>query len=134
VDSSGNLYSTTVEGGASNRGTVFSLAPDGAETQLYAFTYGSDGYLPYAGLVEDSTGNLYGTTFSGGSTGCNKGGCGVVFKLAPDGTETVLHAFDKISRGRHPAAGLLLGRNGLLYGTTENGGHENDGVVFRLKK
>jgi len=79
------------------------------------------------------SGNLYGTTlFGGGSgSGCFGSGCGVVFKLSPSGTETVLHSFAG-SDGALPFAGLIADRLGNLYGTTLNGGASNGGVVFEL--
>jgi uncharacterized repeat protein (TIGR03803 family) len=132
MDGNGNLFGTTFDGGASNRGTVFKLAADGMENVLYAFTYGSDGFFPTAGLVEDGAGNLYGTTSDGGVK-CGGGGCGTVFKLTPEGTEEVLYSFKK-ARGDHPYAGLLLDSDGTLYGTAPNGGKYKDGVVFKLKK
>ena len=134
VDSAGNFYGTTGFGGSCGCGTVFEVSPSGAETVLYSFQAGSDGDLPEAGLVLDKTGNLYGTTYFGGGTRCERSGCGVVFKLAPDGTETLMYDFDKASHGRHPAAGLLLDKKGFFYGTTDYGGYQNNGVVFRLKK
>jgi uncharacterized repeat protein (TIGR03803 family) len=144
MDTDGNLYGTTAVGGTGGAqcveaqdgcGTVFKLAPDGTETVLYSFQGGTDGWDPLAGVVRDKTGNLYGTTFAGGGAHCahTRPGCGTVFKLAPDGTETVLFAFYN-SHGRQPAAGLLMGKNGLLYGTTPTGGKNNDGVVFSVNK
>jgi uncharacterized repeat protein (TIGR03803 family) len=65
----------------------------GTETVLYSFKGGSDGAAPAAGLILDKAGNLYGTTSRGGGTGCGGNGCGTVFKLATDGTESVLHVF-----------------------------------------
>jgi uncharacterized repeat protein (TIGR03803 family) len=132
IDGSGNLNGTTFEGGASNRGTVFKLAPDGTEGVLFEFSYGSDGYFPLAGLIEDGGGNLYGTTSDGG-VGCDGGGCGTVFELTPEGKEKVLYSFKK-ARGAHPAAGLLMGSSGTLYGTAPRGGKHKDGVVFRVKE
>src|SRR5580658_7143427 len=89
---------------------------------LHAF-YGSDGYQPYAGLIFDAAGNLYGTTLEGG-TGCQIG-CGTVFKLSPnaDGswTESVLHSFNG-SDGAYPYAGLIFDAAGSLYGTAYEGG------------
>ncbi|MGH6889209.1 MAG: choice-of-anchor tandem repeat GloVer-containing protein [Rhizomicrobium sp.] len=136
-DKSGNLYGTTSYGGGTGCfgtgcGTVFKLAPDGTETVLYAFTGGSDGNGPYAGLIEDKNGNLYGTTVQGGGTGCNDGGCGIIFKLAPDGTETVLHAFTGGADGLYPFAGLIEDKNGNLYGTASAGGGDGNGTVFKL--
>src|SRR6266508_4230942 len=77
-DSTGNLYGTTQYGGASGYGNVYKLAPDGTLTILHSFNYNSDGYYPYAGVIQDSTGNLYGTTQGGGPSGR-----GTVYKLAP---------------------------------------------------
>src|SRR5262249_39429257 len=79
ADSSGNLYGTTRVGGASNNGVVFQLSPDGTYTVLYSFAGGSDGAQPLAGLIADSSGNLYGTTQLGGSNNC------VVFQLTDTG-------------------------------------------------
>jgi len=139
-DAAGNFYGTSDVGGNTQScaapdgcGVVFKLAPDGTETALYAFEGGSDGNLPFAGVIRDKSGNLYGTTYEGGSTACHGAGCGTVFKLAPDGTETVLYAFDKRNKGRNPAAALLL-KSGILYGTAVEGGTDNDGVVFSVKK
>ena len=81
-DPAGNVYGTTVNGGASGKGVVFMVDASGKETTLYSFTGGTDGANPYAGLLRDSKGRLYGTTYGGGSTACS-GGCGVVFRLIP---------------------------------------------------
>jgi uncharacterized repeat protein (TIGR03803 family) len=150
-DSAGNFYGTTTSGGGagcggSGCGTVFRIASDGPESILYAFRGGTDGAAPWSSLVEDANGNLYGTTTSGGQTRPCKhdkqsGGCGTVFKLAPDGTETVLYAFTGGSDGGAPAFGsLLLDESGNLYGTTQSGGtakcgapKSGCGVVFELK-
>jgi len=130
-DGAGNLYGTTAAGGPGNYGTVFKVTPAGAETVLYAFPGGAAGYGPEAGVILDKAGNLYGTTSSGGGGHCQNDGCGVVFKLAPDGTETVLYAFANRG-GTYPAAGLLMGKNDTLYGTTTAGGKDGDGVVFKV--
>jgi uncharacterized repeat protein (TIGR03803 family) len=142
ADNAGNLYGTTVGGGAHGYGTVFRLAPDGTETVLYSFAGGKDGAYPQAGLIMDGSGNFYGTTYSGGTDGCEGYGCGTVFKLAPGGTETVLHTFCEKSGcadGSTPAAGLIMDTSGNLYGTTVTGGSDADcyyltgcGTVFRL--
>jgi uncharacterized repeat protein (TIGR03803 family) len=134
-DGAGNLYGTTWAGGTSDDGTVFKVTPDGSESVLHSFQGGTDGSFPQAGVILDKTGNLYGTTSNGGCSGrCGGGGGGVVYELASDGTEMVLYAFDKRRFGRNPAAGLLLGKRGYLYGTTAAGGDDNDGVVFELKQ
>jgi uncharacterized repeat protein (TIGR03803 family) len=146
-DQKGNLYGTTVGGGAHGYGTVFKLTPKGRETVLYSFCAQSnctDGEYPYAGVVLDRTGNLYGTTLSGGAfERCeDASGCGVVFKLTPKGKYTVLHNFcaqSNCADGEYPYAGVVLDRTGNLYGTTQYGGASercsNDygcGVVFTL--
>jgi uncharacterized repeat protein (TIGR03803 family) len=128
-DNAGNLYGTT-EGGA---GTVFKLSPDGTETVLYSFQGQRDGMWPAGGVIKDSAGNLYGTTEAGGVTGCYNGqGCGTVFKLAPDGTETVLYAFAGGSDGEYPHAGVVMDKAGNLYGMTPEGGANNDGIIFKV--
>jgi uncharacterized repeat protein (TIGR03803 family) len=134
-DSHGNLYGTAESGGANGVGTVFELTPTAGgpwiETVLYSFTDGNDGGLPYAGLIFDSSGNLYGTTYSGGAYGS-----GVVFELTPTAsgpwTETVLYTFTGGSDGGSPATGVIFDSFGNLYGTTYSGGANGDGVVFRL--
>jgi uncharacterized repeat protein (TIGR03803 family) len=132
ADSAGNLYGTTLYGGASNVGTVFKLAPNGAESVLHSFQMsGVDGAEPEAGLIMDNRGDLYGTTFDGGS-GC-RDGCGTAFKLTPGSIETILYAFGQ-KHGSRPTAALLAGKNGLLYGTTPDGGAKQRGVVFSVKE
>lgn len=127
ADANGNLYGTTSMGGASNDGVVFKLASDGTYTVLHSFTNSpSDGAGPWAGLLADSSGNLYGTTYEGGAHNA-----GTVFKLTPDGTETILHDFDG-SDGATPQATLIADGAGNLYGTTAYNGAYNAGVVFRL--
>jgi uncharacterized repeat protein (TIGR03803 family) len=135
-DSAGNLYSTAYAGGSGNCGcgTVFKVAPDGTETTLYSFTgENGDGWAPAGSLIADRKGDLYGTTQLGGT-----GGYGVVFKVAPDGTETVLHSFaGGTSDGAYPQRGLI-DDGGYLYGTATNGGNAacdgGCGIVFRIKK
>lgn len=132
ADAQGNLYGTTSLGG-NDRGTVFKLAPDGTETQLHAFN-GTDGNQPSGGLVMDKAGNLYGTTPTGGSSG---GSYGEVYKIATDGTLTVLHAFDNADGdGIYPTGGMAIDRKGNLYGTTAQGGKGchgfGCGTVFQI--
>jgi len=110
---------------------------DPAEMVLHSFL-GSpgDGADPRAGLIFGSDGNLYGTTTSGGSSNCpGFAGCGTVFKLAPDGTETVLHSFN-LSDGAYPQVSLIFGSDGNLYGATYGGGNSGCsfgcGTVFKL--
>jgi uncharacterized repeat protein (TIGR03803 family) len=154
ADNRGALYGTTAGGGTGNNGTVFKLTPPAkgqtawTETVLYHFTGGSDGSLPYAGLIADNSGALYGTTQQGGS-GCPPNGCGTVFKLTPSAkgqtawTETVLYRFTGGSDGATPRAGLFADKQGVLYGTTTVGGGQSGcpqftalfvgcGTVFKL--
>jgi uncharacterized repeat protein (TIGR03803 family) len=112
IDATGNLYGTTERGGATNRGTVFKLSPDGTETVLYSFQSHRDGDIPDASLVMDEAGNLYGTTYEGG-VHCRTFGCGTAFKLAPDGTKTTLYSFLR-RRGDQPLGQLILGKSGNI--------------------
>lgn len=132
ADSKGNLYGTTSEGGNTSScgpigglscGVVFELTPSGSgwtETILHTFTGTPDGGTPYAGLVMDAAGNLYGTTNVGGTSGL-----GTVFELSPNGdgtwTETILHSFAGGNDGAYPRADLILKGNSLA-GTTLIGG------------
>ncbi|HEX4160632.1 MAG TPA: choice-of-anchor tandem repeat GloVer-containing protein [Rhizomicrobium sp.] len=131
-DRAGNFYGTTLTGGANKWGTVFKITPRGAVTVLYSFCSRQncpDGQLPHAGLIADKAGNFYGTATYGG----NAAGQGVVFKLAPDGTETVLYSFaGSPDDGQYPYGGLIMDKKGNFYGTTVAGGPDNDGTVFKL--
>jgi uncharacterized repeat protein (TIGR03803 family) len=129
-DASGNLYGTTDFGGDLNClppygcGTVFKVDKTGKESVLHAFT-GIDGESPYAVLIRDSVGNLYGTT------SLTKG---TVFKLSKTGKVTVLYSFSGGAGGEMPYAGVIRDASGNLYGTTALGGGDDDGVVFKLDK
>jgi uncharacterized repeat protein (TIGR03803 family) len=137
ADASGNLYGTTSHGGENGNGTVFKLMnQDGTWTETVLYSFGSssaDGQVPYAGLIADASGNLYGTTFNGGDSTnrCHGAACGTVFKVTPSGTETVLYSFTG-SDGENPFGGLIAGTFGGLYGTTYQGGAYGDGTVFKL--
>ena len=154
-DKHGNLYGTTFFGGAYDYGVVFELVKTGkttyTEKMLYSFTGGTDGGFPYAGLIFDKRGNLYGTTLTGGDvTGCNVeqygvyAGCGVVFELTPPSggsgawTETVLHSFTGDADGAFPWSGLIFDSKGNLYGDTSGvdsmtqGVTSGYGTVFKL--
>jgi len=149
-DSAGNLYGTTFLGGdasckspygSEGCGAVFELSASGVESVLYRFTGGADGSLPGSGgngLVRDQQGNLYGSTLEGGDLSCIYGdavGCGTVFKIDSSGTETTLYAFTggrgRAKYGAAPNAGLILDP-GNLYGTTEEYGAFGQGTIFRL--
>ena len=138
LDAAGNLYGTTSQGGANNWGTVFEVNQNSQETVLYSFCSAAncaDGQLPYAGLIRDAAGNLYGTTTYGGA---NNGG--TVFKLDKNGHETVLYSFCSATNctdGQLPYAGLFRDAAGNLYGTTYGGGaigaaNFQGGTVFKL--
>jgi uncharacterized repeat protein (TIGR03803 family) len=142
VDSHGRLYGTTVRGGSNGCqgtgcGSVFELTrqQDGTwkETILYNFPKLKDGAGPGGGLAMDRAGNLYGT--AGGGIGPCGGGCGVVFKMTPNGngkwTYTVLHRFVGTD-GALPVAGPTLDRKGNIYGTTSVGGAYGAGVVYEI--
>jgi uncharacterized repeat protein (TIGR03803 family) len=145
-DSAGNLYGTTADGGSFGEGTVFELSPgeggDWTKTVLHSFGEGYDGSVPYAGVISDSAGNLYGTTTGGGQAGgiCQIDGCGTVFELSPSAggwTETVLHNFGgPPDDGVQPWGSLIMDAAGHLYGTTVFGGSHcramGCGTVFEL--
>jgi uncharacterized repeat protein (TIGR03803 family) len=148
MDEAGNFYGTSSGGGEFNAptcqpygcGTVFKVDPAGKQTVLYNFTGGADGGWPIAGVIRDAAGNLYGTTYSGGTQANNCDGyCGVVFKLDPAGNETVLYAFTEAADGGNPTAPLMQDAAGDLYGTTTFGGTLTGtcgglgcGTVFKL--
>jgi uncharacterized repeat protein (TIGR03803 family) len=145
-DAAGNLYGTTQDGGTPEGGscrhgcgTVFKVDAAGKETVLYAFTGKADGSVPYAGLVRDSDGNLYGTTQWGGDvSACRSSGCGTVFKVDPTGKETVLYAFTGAADGASPQGSLVRDAAGNLYGAAQSGGDLSGcggggcGAIFEL--
>ena len=140
-DGIGNLFGATRKGGAFNAGTIFMLEKSGKETVLHSFTGGTDGNEPVGSLVTDGSGNLYGTTETGGQAGCDLGeGCGVVFKVDRSGKETVLYTFTLGTDGGLPPDGVIRDHSGNLYGTTQAGGSVNCiyysvggcGTVFKL--
>ncbi len=185
MDAAGNLYGTTPQGGASNLGTLFKLAPDGTFTLLHGFNGGrdgamptaapltldargtiwgltvqggvanggtayrfrggkikvlhsfgvdNDGYWPASGLLLQPDGSFAGTTGAGGGSGCaSSRGCGTLFRLTPDGSETILHAFaGGDADGATPSGTPVRDLSGNLYGATYNGSSVNRGTVFKL--
>ncbi|MGC9949501.1 MAG: choice-of-anchor tandem repeat GloVer-containing protein [Bryobacteraceae bacterium] len=128
LDPAGNLYGTTLNGGTANKGVVYKLDAGGQETVLHSFTGGADGSQPYAGVIRDSAGNLYGTTIYGGLTD----NAGVVYRLDTAGHEIVMHSFTGGADGAQPYAGVIRDAAGNLYGTTYVGGGANQGVVYKL--
>ncbi len=133
----GNFYGTTDGSGAYGHGTVFKMTRGGLLTTLYSFcapTNCTDGSTPYAGLVQGTDGNFYGTTAGGGAY-CAYSGCGTIFKITPSGTLTTLHSFNSTD-GAYPAAALVQATDGNFYGTTQNGGNAGCeggcGTVFKI--
>jgi uncharacterized repeat protein (TIGR03803 family) len=129
----GVLYGTTQNDGAGGGGTIFEINKDGSGyAVLHSFTYDTDdGGLSTAPLLQASDGELYGTTQEGGNDG---GSDGVVFRIDLSGNNfVVLHPF-VANDGEGPAAGLIEGTNGMLYGTTTGAGVGNGGTVFRMNK
>jgi uncharacterized protein (TIGR03437 family) len=133
--SDGNLYGTTYSGGGINEGTVFKITPAGTLTTLHSFCSNGivghcDGANPVAGLIQATDGNFYGTTESGGAAVS-----GIVFKITPGGTLTMLYSFctqTGCADGSMPQAGLVQASDGNFYGTTSQGGTNGSGTVFRL--
>ena len=132
------LVGTTSAGGGTGCGgqgcgTVFTQQiPVGNESILYAFAGGADGSDPEGGIVVDGSGNLDGTTASGGGAGCGGAGCGTLFKLTKQGAETVLYAFPGGSDGNTPLGPPAIVKK-VLYGTASGGGDLGGGTVFQLK-
>jgi uncharacterized repeat protein (TIGR03803 family) len=141
--SDGNFYGTTYGGGCvtysrynclfGGYGTVFKITPAGVLTTLYIFCSASgctDGIYPFAGLVQGSDGNFYGTASAGGGTNY-----GTVFKITAAGKLTTVYSFcseTNCTDGRYPLAGVVQGTDGNFYGTTALGGNNNGGTVFKV--
>jgi uncharacterized repeat protein (TIGR03803 family) len=136
VRAEGVLYGAT-NGGGTGYGTVFKLAANGKETVLHTFTGSPDGNGPEGNVIRDSSGNLYGTTFHGGSqtTTCVFG-CGIVYKVSSTGEETVFYNFQGGADAENPTSGLILDSSDNLYGASPYGGTgcggEGCGVVFTI--
>jgi uncharacterized repeat protein (TIGR03803 family) len=137
LGTSGKFYGTTLAGGATGDGTVFSITASGSLTTLSSFDY-TDGSNPEAGLVQGTNGDFYGTTVGGGANFDH----GTVFRITPSGTLNTLYSFcpkTNCPHGAHPSAGLVQGANGDFYGTTFVGGAGGDcpaddgcGTVFKI--
>jgi len=132
LGTNGSFYGVTSYGGMGTNfciggcGTVFEISPDGAFTSLHSFT-NNDGSDPRAGLLQASDGNFYGSTAGGGPFG----GVGTVFQMTPTGVLTTLHTFRSLD-GISPEGTLSEGANGVLYGTTSEGGPSSPGTVFQI--
>lgn len=135
ADSTGNLYGTTYYGGANGVGSVYRLAPGKSgykESVLYSFGASNDVNSSTTTLVFDQSGNLYGTASAGGNSSCQ---CGGVFKLTRSGSawkESVVHAFKGDPDGAFSYYGMAFDKSGNLYGTTVQGGNQNQGAIFEL--
>jgi len=135
LDAAGNLYGTTSAGGLYGNGTVFKItrpAKGGKwiETVLYNFGTGNDGSIPVASVAFDKSGNLYGTTSTGGTSGN-----GTIFQLVPSGstwTENILHNFQNADDGAVPYGGLISDASGNFYGSATEGGAGGGGTIFEL--
>ena len=127
----GRFYGTTSAGGLQRVGTVFQMDTNGVVTLVYAFpngtggNYPADGSLPCAALVQGTNGLLYGTAVAGGSTGD-----GTVFRMTTSGTGTTAWSLDSANSGSVPYGGLVQGRDGNFYGTTQQGGASSYGAPF----
>jgi len=129
----GTFYGTTYSGGTHGQGTVFAITAAGKLTTLYSFCSAkkcSDGAAPCAGVIQATDGDFYGTTSQGGAS--NRG---TVFAISAAGKLTSLHSFclqKNCTDGAEPSGGLLQASKGTFYGTTTEGGANEDGTVFSL--
>lgn len=132
VNKAGDFYGATNRGGAFNQGAVFKLTTGYAQSVVYSFTGGGDGANPVGKLTQDADGNMYGVTYAGGAAASP---AGAVFKIDPEGTESVLYSFcqqNNCADGSRPSGPLVRDTDGNLYGTTILGGANNAGVVFKV--
>ena len=138
MDASGDLFGTTVDGGASHDGDVYEIVKSGStysSTPIVVASFNStDGSFPEANLIMDASGDLFGTTSNGGTFAS-----GAAFEIVKSGstyssTPTVLASFNGGASGRVPNDGLIMDSAGDLFGTTQLGGTSSDGVVFEIVK
>ena len=137
MDSSGNLFGTTVYGGDTSCGggfgcgEVFELTNSGGvwtKTTVHAFTDTPDGHAPMAGVTFDAAGNMFGTTSNGGNSGS-----GVLYEISPTTggwSESVVHSFSNGADGGYPSTPVTFGPKGNLFGTAQFGGTTGDGVAY----
>jgi uncharacterized repeat protein (TIGR03803 family) len=136
--SDGNFYGTTLQGGDGGLGTVFKITPTGERTTLHSFQgFDSDGSSPMAPLLQGKDGNFYGTAADEGVYVNENSGSGIVFRITPAGTYTILHTFrggfvGQNMDGAEPRGGVVQGKDGNFYGTTSRGGTFDDGTVYKM--
>ncbi len=134
-DETGDLWGTTVAGGAHNAGTLFKVAANGAYSLVYDFgAHSTDGTGPLAGLILLKTGSFWGTTYAGGGWTCDGRGCGTVFSFDPrTGREKIVHSFGgNSSDGWSPYSGLMRDSRDIFWGTTYQGGAHSYGTLFKV--
>ncbi len=129
MDAVGNVYGLTEEGGTAGVGTVYELSHAGTFKLLQSFAGGAqNGCHPFGIPFIDQNGNIYGTTF-----GCGSLSLGTVWRVAKDGTETLLHNFAGGKKdGTEPFSGVIADAAGNLYGNTEIRGTSNQGTVYAI--
>lgn len=129
--SDGNFYGTTQECGSNGLGNAYKITPAGVFTTINQFSPSANiGYTLTSTLIQGSDGNLWGTANFGGVNGG-----GTVFKMSLSGTVTAVYSFTSgifSTTGSTPYAGLVLGNDGNYYGTTQQGGPNGQGVVFKV--
>lgn len=128
IDRAGNVYGSTVDGGAHGAGTVFKIAANGDFSTLYDFTGGTDGGAPEGDMLFAGN-HLYSTTDEGGDPACQ---CGVIYQVAMNGKQKVLHAFTGADGGGYSAG--VVKDHGKYYGTTSSFGTHSNGVVFSVTR
>ncbi len=131
----GNFYGTTYQNAGSANGAIFRMTPDGGFTNLHHFDCSKgEGSGPICRLMQAPSGELYGTTFYGGASGCSGNSAGTVFKMTTNGEFSTVVSFNR-TNGANPQCGLILGNDGAFYGSTIGGGGtsgDGDGTIFRL--
>ncbi len=129
----GDFYGTAETGGSGGQGVIFLIKANGTYTVLHNFCQlanCTDGAQPYSGMIQDTNGIYYGTTWAGGANNA-----GIVYSITQKGVLTVLYNFCSLANcadGEKPAGGLVQGSNGVLYGTTSGGGKNGAGTIFEI--
>jgi uncharacterized repeat protein (TIGR03803 family) len=130
-DNKGDLYGTTIEGGAHSGGAIFKITPRGKESVIYSFACGTDACSPYDTLAYDGKSHFYGVSYSGGTNDY-----GTLFKVSRSGKESVIYRFQGGSDGANPYGSVAYDGHGHVYGTTRNGGGQgfqnNAGTIFEV--